>query len=1026
MALKPLSRIVHVFMAKWLLLPALLGLVCGSAVWIGVEAKKIQKEQVYYARTVAQQVHSYLQHNYRQLKQFAHRLHETGYTQGVLPLSLEYKPSILAVHVLDPSGRVVQSWPQESERINFSKTIQSASPQGKLYLTQPYYSIPQDDLVVGMLVAASGGGRLILGELNLAAIQESIQSLTQHMGGGHAFLTDAHGNLLAHPDMTMFDQQVNLGDLDIISHLPRGEAKSGFYRRNGDLRFMSATSVRLSHWKVGVSQSALSLLAPTLWTIALSLAGFLALLGGSTLMFDRRLQRMIVRPLTRFTQDLDALEQGEPPIGDSEKILSTSENCSELWSLQKNFQTMQRTVRQRETALRQSENYYRTLFETSGTAMFIVEEDTTISLVNFNFEKLSGYPRSDVEGKKSWTEFVYPEDLGRMKESHYQRRQDPDAAPHQYEFRFITRHGELRNLFSTIDIIPGTNRSIISGIDITERKKIEQELRESEYHFHQLFENAPIGIFIATTEHTIVEANQTALSILGYSREEILRVSAWELIHADDLRADSPQSYLQKIFSHETVATERRFRTRQGEYIHALVNMAKLPYYSEEASHMIMFQDITDRKRYEERIYHLAYYDELTALPNRRLFHDQLKQVTARSEHFGEGDVVFLVDITRLKEVNDTLGQQAGDELIGEVARRLVDTVFEEDTVARVSGGEFMILSEGKTTNEEALNLGLRILERIGRRLELSGRLVYPEVNIGYTIFPQRATDPETLIKQADIALSEAKKSASRIQEFAWQEDWISRQFHLEHDLKQALRNEEFFLCYQPQIDLRTGRIVGLEALLRWEHPERGIVSPGEFIPVLEHTRMIASADEWVIHRVCKQLKFWQDSGIFVKTSVNLSAQELTSDATIEVVRAALEENNVLAENLEVEITETGLMENVDWASGILQTLSSWGVKVALDDFGKGYSSLSYLHKLDINIIKIDKQFVDGLPENEGSITLLQTIIAMAHNMGKEVLAEGVEREEQRQKLCELGCDYGQGFLWSRPQPVECLTLTRN
>ena len=555
------------------------------------------------------------------------------------------------------------------------------------------------------------------------------------------------------------------------------------------------------------------------------------------------------------------------------------------------------------------------------------------------------------------------------------------------------------------------------------QRQTKDGLREREQLFRQLFEQAPIGIIIATADHTIVETNQTALSIVGFSREEILHLSAWDIIYTGEFSSDSPESTLQGMFSDNPADWEKNIRTKQGDSIHALVNMANLPYYSEKASHMIMFQDISERKQAEERIYNLAYYDEITGLPNRRLFHDRLKQVAAQSENFGDGGIVFLVDITRLREVNDTLGLQAGDELIQEVGRRLRDAVLKEDTVARISGGEFMLLSEGLGTEDRARNLGVHILEGIGQKLELSGRLIYPEVKIGFTLFPQRGTDPDTLVKQANMALSEAKKSAHSIQEFAWQEDWISKQFHLEHDLKQALGNEEFFLCYQSQIDLRSGRIVGLEALLRWKHPQRGVVSPGEFIPVLEHTGMIPSAGEWVIHRVCKQLKTWQDSGIFVKTSVNLSAQELSNDATLDIVRAALEENGVRAENLEVEITETSLMENVDRASWVLQTLSSRGVKVALDDFGKGYSSLSYLQKLAINIIKIDKQFVDGLPENQDSITLVHTIISMAHNMGKEVLAEGVEREEQRQKLCELGCDYGQGFLWSRPQPVENLSL---
>jgi diguanylate cyclase (GGDEF)-like protein/PAS domain S-box-containing protein len=513
------------------------------------------------------------------------------------------------------------------------------------------------------------------------------------------------------------------------------------------------------------------------------------------------------------------------------------------------------------------------------------------------------------------------------------------------------------------------------------------------------------------------------LGLTGYSPEDLIvnrTVSYAELMRPSD-KDRVWKKVQQGLEQRGSFEVEYRIVTAEGEEKHVWEQGSGI--YEEERLVFLegFINDITERKQAEERIYQLAYYDDLTDLPNRRLFYDRLKQVAARSEYFGGCGAVFLVDITRLRTVNDTLGQQAGDELIREVARRMGHTAGDEDTVARVSGGEFMVLSEGRVDADTARNIGLRILEGIGQKLELSGRPVYPEVNIGFTLFPERATDPDTLIKQTDIALSEAKKSAHSIQGFAGQKDWISRQFHLEHDLKQALTHEEFFLCYQSQIDLRSGRIVGLEALLRWEHPERGVVSPGEFIPVLEQTGMIAPVEEWVIHRVCEQLKSWQERGALVKTSVNLSAQEFNNDAIIEVFRSALEENDLPPGNLEVEITETGLMENVDRASRILQIFSSWGVTVALDDFGKGYSCMSYLQKLAISTIKIDKEFVLGLPENEDSVVLVQTIIAMAHNMGKEVLAEGVEHEGQRQKLCELGCDYGQGFLWSRPQRVENL-----
>ena len=667
-----------------------------------------------------------------------------------------------------------------------------------------------------------------------------------------------------------------------------------------------------------------------------------------------------------------------------------------------------------EDLLADSEERYRRLFETANDGIVLMEKDQgKITHANPAFEKMLGYNMQEVVDNKLQNFVVLP-----------------DLHDFQTIMQVLNKEGIIK--FDDVLVTTKSRQHLDTEIyfvdraklvqcnirDVTERKRQEEALRENEEKFRTIFNSSSDAIFIHDTSGRFLEVNDVACERLGYTRDELLEMTLMDIDTPEAARI-APE-HIRHLHQEGFISFEGAHQRKDGQQFPVEIT-SRLINYEGETWILSTVRDITERKRAEEKIYYLAYYDELTDLPNRRLFYDRLKQIAARSEVSGNGGVVFLVDITRLREVNDTLGQQAGDELIRQVARRLAGTVGEEDTVARVSGGEFMVLAEGKDACERAQSLGVRILEHIGREFELSGRLIYPGVNIGFTLFPQRGTDPDTLIKQGDIALSEAKKSAHRIQEFAGQDDWISRQFHLEHDLKKALANEEFFLCYQTQIDLRTGRIVGLEALLRWAHPQRGIVSPGEFISVLEQTGMIAAVDEWVIHRVCKQLGSWQKRGIFMKTAVNLSARELCSDAIIEVVRTALSENKLQAGNLGVEITETDLMENVEQTSRILQTLSSWGVRVALDDFGTGYSSLSYLQKLPINIIKIDKEFVDGLPENKDSVTLVQTIIAMAHNLGMEVLAEGVEREEQKQKLFEMGCDYGQGFLWSRPQPVENL-----
>ena len=663
-------------------------------------------------------------------------------------------------------------------------------------------------------------------------------------------------------------------------------------------------------------------------------------------------------------------------------------------------------LRPQESRLGSAEERLRAILDTAPSGIILVNTEGRITFANERMAEMLGRDVAELTGS-AYLDHTYgpqrPEALQRM-----QRLIRGETDRVDTERLYQRKDGTLfwGNLVGKTRFNPDGSPSELVGIitDISARKEAEKQFQAAHDKLNTLVQLNADGLMVLDREGVIRFLNPAAAEMFGREQEELLGEQfGYPLTPGIGSEIE--------LLSDSGVGNVVELRTRETEW-------------DGLTAHLASFRDITERKQAEKKIYNLAYFDELTDLPNRSLFHQRLKQAAARSGNSNNAGAVLQVDISRLREVNDSLGQQAGDELIREVARRIADTVFEGDTVARISGGEFMILTEGGDNTHKARHLGTLILEGIGQKVELSGKLIYPDVNIGYTQFPQRGTDPETLIKQANMALTEAKKSAHGIEEFAWQEDWISRQFHLEHDLKQALANEEFLLYYQTQVDLRSGRIVGLEALVRWNHPQKGIVSPGEFIPVLEHTGMIVSMDEWVIHAVCKQLRSWREEGIRVKTSANLSAQEFSNDAIIGVVRGALDENGMHAANLELEITETSLMENVDRASRILQIFSGWGVRVALDDFGKGYSSLTYLQKLPITTLKIDKEFVSGLPENEDAVTLAQTIISMGHNMGKEVLAEGVEREEQRQKLIELGCDYGQGFLWSCPQPPENLKLS--
>lgn len=670
--------------------------------------------------------------------------------------------------------------------------------------------------------------------------------------------------------------------------------------------------------------------------------------------------------------------------------------------------------------------------------------DTAHTVINWNkaCEQITGISSSEILGTKDAWRGFYPDKRPVLADLILERSPEERIAS-LYGSQY-TRSKIFPDMFMAEDFFPGLGENgvwlffsasplrddeenIIGAIeiltDITQCKEAEEAFRKNEMKYRHLFEQSAVGIMLNDSEYTIRDVNSMALEILGYTREEMIGMDAADLVHPDDLRQRSMAENMRKMAAGEVFQVECRYRKKDGEYIPVEVSFRRLVDGSEPADHLVMFHDIVQRKEAEERIYQLAYSDELTGLPNRWFFHERLKQAMDHHDPSRLKAAVLLVDINRLRPVNDALGQQAGDELVREVANRLLQSVEEGDTVARMAGDEFMILAHGIESAEKAHELGKQILNRINKPLDMYGSLIYPNASIGFTLVQDTSLSPDTLIKQADIAMSGAKKRADKIQGFMEHDDSVSREFYMEHDLKRALKNKEFLVFYQPQIDFQTGRILGVEALLRWNHPERGLVYPGEFIPVLERTGMIAASDQWVLRRVCEQLKTWQEEGLFLKASVNLSAKGLNNERVLHVITEALEKTGLDASYLEVELTETEIMGNVQLASEILRTLSGWGIRVALDDFGKGYSCLSYLQKLDISVIKIDKEFVDGLPENRDSVALVQAMIVMAHNLGKKALAEGVESEDQVRILRDMGCDYGQGFLWGRPQPHEYLAL---
>ncbi|MFH1214983.1 MAG: EAL domain-containing protein [Pseudomonadota bacterium] len=442
-------------------------------------------------------------------------------------------------------------------------------------------------------------------------------------------------------------------------------------------------------------------------------------------------------------------------------------------------------------------------------------------------------------------------------------------------------------------------------------------------------------------------------------------------------------------------------------------------------------QDITARITAEEKIRFLAHYDSLTGLPNRQLFLEYVSQALfAAQRDKGKVALVYL-DLDRFKRINDTLGHSAGDKLLKEIANCLGDSVRSSDiiakasfvkkpgvTLSRLGGDEFTILLTGLAEEEHAARVAQRILELLSHPVMIAGQEVYVSGSIGISIYPSDGDDVDTLLRNADVAMYHAKESGRNTFQF-FSEQMNHRameRLNIETALKKGLERNELILYYQPQLDLRTGKLAGLEALVRWLHPEMGLVPPGMFIPIAEESGLIIPIGEWVIHEACRQVRQWQDEGLCpIRMAVNISSLQFKQQSLIPVVQQALQQSGIEARFLELELTESSIMQNVDQVNDTLVQLKEIGVSLSVDDFGTGYSSMSYLKRFPLDALKIDRSFVMDITTDPNDAAIIKAIIALAHSLGLKTVAEGVETREQLDFLRMEKCDEIQGFHISRP-----------
>lgn len=558
-----------------------------------------------------------------------------------------------------------------------------------------------------------------------------------------------------------------------------------------------------------------------------------------------------------------------------------------------------------------------------------------------------------------------------------------------------------------------------------ERRRSEDKLRL----VAQVFEVALEGIMVANAGQSVISVNRAFTDLTGYAEHQVMGVPMFGLAPSEGIfrKVWSTQS------SSEHWQGEAVCHRAGGDEFPVWLNINAVKNASGTITHHVAaFNDITVLKRTEERLRHIAQHDILTGLPNRMLFEDRLNQTLALSRRNQTLAAALFIDLDRFKVVNDTLGHASGDELLRMAAHRLRSCVREADTVARLGGDEFAIILGDLSGRDDAALVARKVLQVMGRPFSLEVQDVFVTASVGISMYGEEPDGDINVMEQADIAMYHAKRAGrNNFHFFSPQMNELSQQrLALETDLRQALDRDEFVLYYQPQVDPGTGKMIGVEALIRWDHPKRGLIPPAEFIPLLEDTGLIIPVGEWVMRTACRQARAWLDDGVPpLRMAVNLSARQLMQEDLAEVVRSILDETGLPEELLEIELTESIVMENAAEAARALDKLKKLGVRIALDDFGTGASSLSYLKHFPIDTLKLSSAIIVEVQE-EADAAIAGAVLALARNMKLSSVAEGVETAHQLDFLRQQRCDSIQGYLISRPMPphalVDLLNAVRN
>ncbi len=569
---------------------------------------------------------------------------------------------------------------------------------------------------------------------------------------------------------------------------------------------------------------------------------------------------------------------------------------------------------------------------------------------------------------------------------------------------------EKRIIVKDSDEITDVAESINTMLD--EILKYQKKLEEEEQLFKTLANLSPIGIYIIKNGK-FEYVNDAMENITGYQKDTLVGLQVTSIIVKEDIKKVEKALNLQTI---EPV--EVRFITKDNNSKYVIVSFRKIQKENENLILGVAI-DITELKIAQKKIEFMAYHDPLTKLPNRNLFFDILKQEIKQAKREKRNLAVMFIDLDRFKEINDTYGHDYGDKVLETISKRLKSSLRESDIVARLGGDEFGVILPIISKPEDAAIIAEKILKQVQKPVIVKGKEFLLTTSIGIAVFPEDGKTPEELLKAADAAMYKAK-SEGKNKFFYFSEDLsknLKRKVELERKLRKAFMNDEFRIVYQPFIDLHTGEIIGVEALIRWFSKDFGLIGPSKFISIAEEVGLIVDLENWVLENVCKQIKQWEEKGIYLKkVAVNISPKHFITSSFIKDIEIIKKYN---VKNLEIEIIESIFLEDYDLIIKKIEKLRELGISISIDDFGTGYSSLSYLKNFPIDIIKIDKAFIKDLTTNINDQAIVKAVIAIAQALKIKTLAEGIENQNQLNKLKELGCNYGQGYYILRPLPPE-------